>query len=167
MRLCTVTPILCVLLALITAATSASHAEERRPGGSGLFALSLEEALEIRVDVSPGEKIEKPGTYVLNRHELLRLHGHHKPSLHLTGTEITQKAVPLLINGEYFGDFATLAQALRYARELRAELSLLEVYSGDRARWWSHGDSTLVVNIITTTGSSRSTGHSTDAEARK
>ncbi len=167
MRLGTVMPILCLLFVVVTSTASVTQAEERTPGGSGLFALSLEEALDIRVDVSPGEDIETPGIYVLNRHELLRLHGHHKPSLRRESFEATRQVVPVLIDGEYFGDFSSLAQALRYGRELRAELSRLEVYSGESARWWSHGGSHFVVNIITAGSSGRSTDHSKDVEARK
>lgn len=156
------------LLAVLGGYVTTVTAEGRSPNGSGIFSLSLAEALDIRVDASPLRDLSEDGIYLIDRHELIQLRSQPQAwqSFFSLGRE-TLSDVPLLVDGEYFGNFSQPRDVAALTRDLRSRLVRIELFVGDRARWWSKGEYDFVINVITKATPERSDDPGTIKEERR
>lgn len=138
------------LLVILTLTNGSAHAKDDGSGGEGLFALSLEEVLDIDVTVADHFAPSKEGVYALSSHELLRLYsqpGHIEVlTEELSGTG-EQKGFPVLLRGNYLGTFKDIRSALRFVQQISNKELRVDLYIGSTTVWFEKGRYPVLLDI--------------------
>jgi hypothetical protein len=137
------------LIAVLLIAPRTAHATHE---GEGLFALSLEEVLDINVTVTERFVSSKEGVYVLTSHELIRLYSQPEQNEVLT-KEVSgailqeQRGFPVLLRGNYLGTFKDQRSALRFIKQISGNDLRVDLYVGRSTVWFEGGRYPVLFDI--------------------
>ncbi len=108
-----------------------------------LFSLPLYEVLDVNVEARQWQGRLDDGIYVIEAGSPARLF----QEILLAGQ--LQDEILLAIDGCEAGAVYSTADAASYIHFFFEEMAYVEFYSGESAGWWSGGDFSIVVNIVT------------------
>jgi hypothetical protein len=144
-------PLLSLFVVLLLTPEKA-HASDDGAGGEGLFALSLEEVLDIEVEPTEHFVPSKDGIYALTSHELLRIYA--QPELlevlskeTSSSVGIEQGGFPVLLNGNYLGTFKDVRSALRFIKQISSKDLRIDLYVGATTVWFEDGRHPVLFDI--------------------
>lgn len=138
--------ILLLLTLLILSFPPRILADETSPT-QDIFALSLDEVLDIRVDAKNWDGRFQSGIYIVDTRAWARYlrketRRHNENALPSEGETL------LLIDGSEVGPVEEFADLYGYSRFLRS-INHVELYIGESSAWWGKGRFPVVVNIVT------------------
>lgn len=139
-----------LLLALLFCAQSSNaqpSPETKSKNRVNLFAMSLEQVLDIRVHGAQSENTHQEGIHSVSEREFARVL--HKIDVRRTSKAIRRDNTVLMIDGYSVGTFSSLLDLKPYSRYFRDKLARVELYLGESALLLSDGNSKTVVNLIT------------------
>lgn len=142
--------LLASLLLVLSFSAVKAHASDEDTRGEGLFALSLEEALDIDVTATEHLIPSKDGVYTLASHELLRLYSQPEEVEAFTNEhsqEKSHRAFPVLFRGSYLGTFNDLRSALRFIQKISGKELRVDLYLGSHTVWFEDGHYPALIDI--------------------
>lgn len=142
--------LLLTLLANFGGATRAEALSVKE--GSGIFAVPLEQLLEIDVSLENRLPRTRDGLFHITPNALPRsLRNHPQQAGSVSdGSPLSAVSleIPIFINGEYFGTAASLREARRVIRKAFSTASRIEIYRGRQfTHWYENGRYRLLLDI--------------------
>ena len=142
-----------LLIILLMNFGETAYAEKRAlPDGSGIFALPLEQLLEIDVTSNKHLPKTRDGLFSIIPSALPRTLVGSPEQAPLPSSNVPLNThsleIPIFVNGEYFGTVPSLGEVRRIIRKVFPTASRIEVYRGHRfTNWYEHGRYGILIDI--------------------